>query len=59
MRTFIVPALEGENMPNYQMRVSSMAWQFNADRELCICKLGEAMIDGDQPEGAGFVEVTE
>jgi hypothetical protein len=57
MRTFIVPALEGEDMSTYQMRVSGMAWQFVGPRELSVPQIGTVILDGDQPEGAGFEEI--
>lgn len=59
MRTFIVPVLDGEDTPAYQMRVSSMLWRITGARELSIPINGTVMLDGDQPDGASFEEVTE
>ena len=57
MRTFLVPALPGENMVAYQTRISSMSWQFVGTRELSMLEIGAVSLDGDKPVGSTFVEV--
>ena len=57
MKTFLVPALPGETVPEYQMRVSSMAWNFVGERALTILNVGAVSLDGDQPDDTNFTEV--
>jgi hypothetical protein len=56
-KTFIVPALENESIAEYQLRVSSMEWIFDNDRELSMPTIGTIILDGDKPLRSDFEEV--
>jgi hypothetical protein len=56
MRTFLVPAQQGETFQDYADRVSGLDWVFTASRSLDIATIGEVSLDGDKPVDSDFEE---
>lgn len=58
MKTFLVPKEQGESPVDYLYRVAGIPWQFSSGNRNITVEGTAVTLDGEQPEGAGFEEVT-
>lgn len=56
MKTFSVPALEGESYYQYAERVSGIAWVFNGAPSINVPHVGTVELDGEQPNSGEYPE---